>query len=251
MSESEEPAGVTVRRLIRTAERAALATSLKRDGSGWPYASLVLAAADHDGSPLLLLSDLADHSRNIDGDERISLLYDGTAGWRDPLAGPRASVLGRAVRAEDPRLLARFIARHAGAKIYAGFKDFHLYRVQVESAHLVAGFGRIEWLGAAEILLAVAQVGELPAVEIDALSHMNADHGDAIALMACHLLNQSEQGWRLVGIDPEGCDLSREGRLLRLDFEQPVQDSTALRVQLAALAKRAREAATEDQRDVT
>lgn len=245
MSEGEEAAGTTVRRLIRRADRAALATSLARDGSAWPYASLVLAAADHDGSPLLLLSDLADHSRNITQDGRVTLLYDGTRAWRDPLAGPRASVLGRAAQVEDPRLLARFLARHAGAKIYAGFKDFNLYRVEAESAHLVAGFGRIEWLGAADFLLDSAQIGELPAVEADALSHMKADHGDAVALMARHLLEQEGSDWDLVGCDPEGCDLARVGELARLDFEQPVGDSAGLRKQLAALTNRARRKAAE------
>lgn len=240
MSDGEEAAGETVRRLIRRTDRAALATSLARDGSARPYASLVLAAADHDGSPLLLLSDLADHCRNIAQDGRVALLYDGTQAWRDPLAGPRASVLGRAAQVEDPRLLARFLARHPGAKIYSGFKDFNLYRVTAESAHLIAGFGRIEWLGAADFLLDSAQIGDLPAIEADALSHMNADHGDAIALMARHLLDQDGADWTLVACDPEGCDLARDGKLARLDFERPVRDSNGLRAQLTALAGRAR-----------
>ena len=242
MTDSAEPAGTTVRRLIRQAERASLASSLARDGSAWPYASLVLAATDHDGSPLLLLSDLADHSRNIARDPRVALLYDGTAGWSDPLAGPRASVLGRAVISDEPRLLARFVARHAGAKLYSGFKDFHLYRVEVESAHLVAGFGRIEWLAASALLLDSPGIGQMPAVEAEALRHMNEDHGDAVAVMARHLLGDEGSGWRLVGIDPEGCDLARDGRLGRLAFAQPASDATTLREQLAGLARQARAA---------
>ena len=142
-----------VRNLLRAADRAALATSLPAAAyQAWPYASLVLVAAAKDGSPILFISDLSEHAKNIAADNRVSLLIDGTAGLKDPLTGPRVSILGRAVRADLPELKARFLARHAGAKIYAGFADFHVYRLEVTRAHFVAGFGRIHWIEAAEII---------------------------------------------------------------------------------------------------
>jgi heme iron utilization protein len=110
------------RRLLRGLDRAGLATSQQ----GWPYASLVLAAVDHDASPLLLLSDLAEHSKNLKRDPRVSLLFDGTAGRDDPLTGPRVTVLGELAAVADPRLVARFTRRHPAAADYAGFADFHL-----------------------------------------------------------------------------------------------------------------------------
>ena len=142
-----------VRKLLRGADRAALATSLPSAAyQAWPYASLVLMAAATDGSPILFISDLSEHAKNIAADNRVSLLIDGTAGLKDPLTGPRVSILARAVRADQPELKARFLARHAGAKIYAGFADFHVYRLEVTRAHFVAGFGRIHWIEAAEII---------------------------------------------------------------------------------------------------
>lgn len=135
---------------MRDADRATLATSAK----GWPFASLVLAALDDIGEPLLLLSDLAEHAKNLKEEPRVSLLYDGTAGLDDPLTGPRVTVLGRARETTDTVRMERFVARHPSAKLYAGFKDFRLYRVAVERAHLVAGFGRIHWVEAAELLSA-------------------------------------------------------------------------------------------------
>ena len=83
-------------------------------------ASLVLIAADHDASPLLLLSDLAQHSRNIAFDPRVSLLFDGTAGHRDPLTGPRLTVIGLARAIEDPQSLARFTAHHPTSVLVLG-----------------------------------------------------------------------------------------------------------------------------------
>jgi len=93
----------------------------------------------------------------------VSLLIDGTAGLKDPLTGPRVSILARAVRADQPELKARFLARHAGAKIYAGFTDFHVYRLEVTRAHFVAGFGRIHWIEAAEIIGGTYGDGPAPA----------------------------------------------------------------------------------------
>ncbi len=144
----EDPARLA-RRLLRAAESASLAT-IERDAGG-PYASLVLVAADQDGSPILLLSDLAEHSRNLAADDRASLLFDGTAGLEDRLTGPRLTVLGRAIASDAPSHRARFLARHPGAAQYADFGDFRFYRVAVERAHLVAGFGRIHAIAAADL----------------------------------------------------------------------------------------------------
>ena len=145
----EDPARLA-RRLLRAAESASLAT-IERDAGG-PYASLVLVAADEDGSPILLLSDLAEHSRNLAADDRASLMVDGTAGFEDRLTGPRLTVLGRAIASDAPRHRARFLARHPSAAQYADFGDFHFYRVAVERAHLVAGFGRIHGIAADDLL---------------------------------------------------------------------------------------------------
>src|SRR3954451_17231030 len=148
MSEAASTPAATARALLRSRDRATLATSL----AGAPYASLVLAATAADGAPLLLISDLAQHTINIAGDDRMALLFDGTGDLDEPLTGPRVTVLGRAERNTDDALRARYLARHPSAALYAGFADFHLYRVAVERAHLVAGFGRIHWIAAEDLL---------------------------------------------------------------------------------------------------
>ena len=177
------------RLLARSCTRAALATSL----NGAPYASLVLITLDLDASPLLLLSDLAQHSRNIAFDPRISLLLDGTESQPDPLTGPRLTLLGRALPTDDPRCLARFMSHHPASAAYAGFRDFHLYRVMVERGHLVAGFGRIEWINGGDFLFR-PDAGVLAAAETEILRHMNADHSDTIAHYACGLLARTGTG---------------------------------------------------------
>ena len=231
---SRDPAHFA-RQLLRSRDRAALATSLR----GAPYASLALVATDLDASPLLLLSDLAQHSHNIAFDPRISLLLDATVGHPDPLAGPRLTVLGRAEAVADRRLLARFIARHPSASLYAGFADFRLYRIAVERGHLVAGFGRIEWIEAEELLLA-ADAGALAAAEPALLAQLTEDYTDAAASYAHGLLGRGGAGWRITGIDPEGADLRRGGEVARVDFPTPALTPEAAHAALTRLAETAR-----------
>jgi putative heme iron utilization protein len=227
------------RLLARGCTRAALATSL----NGAPYASLVLFAVDDDASPSLLLSDLAQHSRNIAFDPRVSLLLDATEGHPDPLTGPRLTLLGRALPTDDPRRLGRFVSHHPASAVYAGFRDFRLYRVMVERGHLVAGFGRIEWIKGADFLFPL-DAGALAAAETDILRHMNEDHSDTIAHYACGLLGRTGTGWRMTGIDPEGIDMRCDGETARLDFAprvpSPVLTAEAARAALVQLADAAR-----------
>ena len=200
----------------------------------------MLVAVDHDLSPILLLSDLAEHTKAIAGRPRVSLLFDGTAGPRpaaDRAAGHRCS--GAPRRTDDERLTRRFLARHPDAAMYAGFKDFHFYRVTVERAHLVAGFGRIRWLEAAE-LTAGAAAAALAESEADIVAHMNEDHADAVQLYAGKLLGLAGSGWRMTGIDAEGIDLRRGGQVARLAFDAPLGAAGEARKALVALVAKAR-----------
>lgn len=238
------PTGAIARGVMRAVDRASLATIVRGDQpeAGAPYASLVLAALDHDASPLLLISTLADHTRNLAADPRVSLLFDGTIGLDEPLTGPRVSVQGRAARTDEPRHRARFLARHPGAAMYADFKDFAFYRVEVSRAHLVAGFGRIHWMEAKDVLFDTRRSGPLADSEAAIVEHMNADHADAVQLYATRLLGQSGDGWRMTGVDPEGADLRFGGKVARLPFADPVHDAEMVRTELVRLVKQARQA---------
>ncbi len=181
-----------VRRLVRATDRATLATRLI-DGD-WPYASLVMSACAFDGSPLLLLSDLAEHGKNLARDPRASLLFDGTRGLDNPLTGLRATVVGRVAPVAAPELLARYVRRHPDAEMYCGFKDFRLYRMAVERVHAVAGFGAIHWLPGAAVLYPPEAASELAAAEASVVTHMNADHAEAVGLYAHRLLGLADGG---------------------------------------------------------
>lgn len=241
---NDPAAAETARRLLRALDTATLATAHHQ--GGWPFASLVLGAADHDATPLLLISTLAEHTRNLAAEPRVSLLFDGTAGLESRLTGARVTVLGRAEISRAPHHRQRFLARHPDAAVYADFGDFAVYRVAVERAHLVAGFGRIDWIAADDLLYRLPEDCPLIEQEAGVVAHMNEDHADAIQLYATRLLGAEGEGWRMTGCDPEGCDLRRGGEVLRLDFDKPARDAESARVELVRLVKRARAVSNEN-----
>jgi len=224
------------RKVARACRTGSLSTTMADDGT--PYASLVLTAFDHDATPILLISRLADHTKNILKHHRVSLLCDGTTEFAEPLTGPRVTLLGFAEKTDDDRLKARYLARHPAAEMYAGFADFAFYRIHVERAHIVAGFGKIHWLD--DFTYAGDWVA-LAEAEAGIIAHMNDDHADAIQLYAGKLLGKSGEGWSMCGIDAEGCDLiDGDGRTARLAFETEIASADQARVELVRLVKKAR-----------
>lgn len=231
--------GKLAKSLFRRSRQGALATLMA--GSGDPYCSLVNLASHPDGSPILLISALAVHTRNILADSRVSLMLDERAAG-DPLEGARAMLSGRAEQgvAEKDLLQRRYLNAHPSAEAFVSFKDFSFFRIVPTGTHLVAGFGRIVDLKPEQFLTDLTGAEDLLAAEQGAVDHMNADHRDAMGLYATRLLGAAAGDWRCTGCDPEGLDMQDGQTALRLDFPQRVTDGTALRKMLVRLAGEAR-----------
>jgi putative heme iron utilization protein len=231
----------TAKRLLRTGASAGLATL--QQGTGNPFCSLVNIATLPDGAPILLISRLAVHTKNIASDRRVSLLISEQAA-PDPLAAPRISITGTAegILDEDlPATRRRYLAAQPAAEVFVNFADFSFYRVLIDRVHLVGGFGRIFDLSADSVLTKVSDAGTLLAAEEGAVAHMNDDHRDTMKLYATVLLGAPAADWRCSGLDPEGLDMrSADGQRLRLDFPQRVVTPDALRRTLKEMADHAR-----------
>lgn len=231
--------GKLAKSLLRRSRQGALATLMP--GSGDPYCSLVNLASHPDGSPILLISRLAVHTRNILADSRVSLMLDERAAG-DPLEGARIMLSGRAEQAEDGRdlLQRRYLNAHPAAEAFVSFRDFAFFRIRPTGTHLVAGFGRIIDLKPEQFLTDLAGAEDLLAAEEGAVEHMNADHRAAMGLYATRLLGAPAGDWRCSGCDPEGIDMQDGQTTLRLDFPERVADGTALRKMLVRLVGEAR-----------
>jgi hypothetical protein len=236
---AEFNAVVAAKKLLREGRSAALATLMP--GSGDPYCSLVNVASAADGAPLLLISRLAVHTKNILADRRVSVMIDERKEG-DPLQGARIMLMGTAAATDDPEIRRRYLDRQPEAEMFAGFADFAFYRVALKAAHLVAGFGRIVDLKPTEILTETADAAELVSAEAEILAHMNADHADAVRLYATKLLGAADGAWRCVGCDPEGLELQLDRMALRLPFPQRVRAPGVLRQVLKQMAEQARAA---------
>jgi heme iron utilization protein len=231
------------RLLLRRSRQGALATLMA--GSGDPYCSLVNVASHPDGSPILLISRLALHTRNILGDARVSLMLDERAEG-DPLEGSRIMLAGRAEEETGTGELAilrrRYLNAHPSAEAFVDFKDFSFFGIRPAAMHLVAGFGRIIDLTPAQFLTDISDADALIEAEQGAIEHMNADHQEAMNLYATRLLGASEADWRCTGCDPEGIDMAAGAKVLRLDFPERVTGPGALRKMLVKLVTDARAA---------
>jgi heme iron utilization protein len=232
------------RSLLRRSRQGALATLTP--GSGDPYCSLVNVASHPDGSPILLISRLALHTRNLLGDARLSLMLDERAEG-DPLEGSRIMLAGQAEQAsgDDVAILRRrYLNAHPSSEVFVNFKDFSFFRIRPTGAHLVAGFGRIVDLKPEQFLTEISDAASLLEAEQGVLDHMNADHREAMTLYATKLLGAKSADWRCTGCDPEGIDLQAGSITLRLDFPRRIVTPAALRRVLKQFADQARAAAT-------
>jgi heme iron utilization protein len=228
------------RSLLRRSRQGALATLMA--GSGDPYCSLVNVASHADGSPILLISRLAVHTKNLLADQRVSLMLDERAAG-DPLEGARIMLSGRAEEARTDDLETvrrRYLNAHPSAQAFVEFKDFFFALIRPTGTHLVAGFGRIVDLKPAQFLTELTDAEALIAAEQGAIDHMNADHRDALRLYATRLLGAADADWRCTGCDPDGIDLEAARVTLRLDFPARVTGPGELRKMLVRMADEAR-----------
>ena len=185
--------------------RAARSGSLASQAEGQPFASLVTPATAPDGTVLLLLSDLAEHTRHLRADPRCAVLLSGPPQGANPQTTPRLTVTGTAEPTDDPALLARYLAIHPYAGLYAGFGDFRIWRLAPAAGLLVGGFGRAARLRAASLLPDPAAVAAVAAAEPALKTEANRTRGRLLARLAGAAEGAA---WEVVAIDVDGCDVA-------------------------------------------
>jgi putative heme iron utilization protein len=234
------------RTIVESARHATLCT-LAAEPAGFPYGSIANFAIDEQGRPLLLLSDLAEHTVNLKRDSRASVLAAETAVADDILALGRVTLLGNTRRVPDDErdtVKARYVARHASAAYYADFRDFHFYRMEVEAIRWIGGFGRMSWTSVEAY--AAAGADPLYPHRSGIIEHMNADHADALVLLAKHFAKVDASAATMTGVDRYGFEMqttTAEGpRLVRLPFPQTMSAPDDVRRALIGMLKEARSA---------
>lgn len=230
------------RTLVAGARQATLCTLT---AEGYPYGSVVSYAVDDAGLPLLLISELAEHTVNARVDDRVSLLVTApTARQSDPLGSARLTLLGRLQRVDNqtaPR--APYLERHPYAASYVDFSDFSFWRLEVENCRFVGGFGHMSWVAAAAYRSAA--VDPLAGDAEGIISHMNEDHADASLQYVTALAGLADaSAATMVGIDRYGVTVRAQTpggpRLARVAFPEPLQSADQARATLIRLLQQAR-----------
>ncbi len=234
------------RTLASQATSATLST-IARDPEGFPYGSLVTVAVDEAGRPLLLLSDLAEHTANLLARAEASLLLTEPIGGHDqPLALGRVTLLGpcaKVVEAERAGVRQVFLNQQPAAAYYVDFEDFGFYRLDPVALRYVGGFGRMSWVNAEDYR--AAEPDPLAGAAAGILKHMNGDHADAVVLYARALAGVANAtGAAMTAVDRYGFEMAAETpegpRATRLEFDAPVATADDVRRVLVAMVQRAR-----------
>lgn len=226
------------RDLLRAQRHGVLAT-VSLDLPGYPFGSITPYALDHAGQPLILISTLAQHTKNLQADPRVSLtIHDATD--PDPQAAPRLTWVADAepVADADASAHARYQAYFPQAEDYKATHDFLLYRLKLVRARFIGGFGRIFWVEPEQML----EANPFAASEADIVGHMNEDHAHNLAGYCQAFKDLRATEVRMQGIDAHGFDVLADGRPLRFAFEQPIATPDEARLAMVALAKAARAA---------
>lgn len=238
--------GVAARRLVRRARQAALCTVSAEPGTdpGAPFGSLVTIATDPAGAPIMLLSRLAEHTRNLMADPRAALLIaDPADAHLNPQEDARVTVMGTLAPDTDPVLRARFLARHPYAEMYADFSDFRIFRMSVKRAHMVGGFGRAGWIDEADAMLVPDRIaGPLAAGEANLCRRLEERHAADFQHLA------GPGAWRVAALDADGLDVVpaasdhqdlHRGPAMRLPFSAPLTTIADLEAAILAMVAEA------------
>lgn len=229
--------GRDARRLLRNRTFGVLSTQ-SLDVPGYPFGSITPYVLDAEGDPLLLISGIAQHTKNLVADPRCSLtVWQDDAGHDDVQAKARLTWIGDAAKVTAGRddAVARYLTWIPSAKGHFAAHDFALWRVSGKRGRFIGGFGAIHWVEAPQL----HRDNPLRSAESRIVSHMNADHAEALVSFCRTFKKLRTESATMVGIDPEGFDVLADGKRVRFDFDEDVTTVDQARETMVKLARAA------------
>jgi len=226
-------------------------STLSRKQPGFPFGSVMPYGLDNPGRPIFLISTMAMHTQNLQADSRASLLVTQLPTTQpgasaDPLGASRVTVIGNVLPIPEPELAdARqlYLDRHAHSKYWVDFEDFSFYRMDVMDVYYVGGFGVMGWVPAPDY--AQAEPDPLADAAAGIIDHMNADHKDALILLARTFAGLESQEAAMTAVDRLGFHVllkTPDGmRGARIAFLREVRTPGDARKVLVEMVQRARQ----------
>jgi len=224
---------IEARQMLR-AHRYGVLSTLSKKFDGHPFGSIAPYLTDHDGSLLILISTIAEHTKNILNDPRISLITHDQGNPHIQTQG-RVTVLGSAQLIADKEAAGkRYLRYFPEAESYFSMHDFSFYRIRPTAIRYIGGFGKIHW-----ITIENYTVSTYPLIEQEdgVIAHMNADHGHTMQKYCRHVHQYDADNVKMLGIDCDGFDVNADDKLLRFNFPEAVLDAQQARQTLVTMAK--------------
>lgn len=239
------------RTLMQSSRVGSLATLSSVEPVGYPFGSVVSYSLDGRGRPILLLSDIAEHTRNLKADRRASLMTKEDDRPGDVLALGRVTLVGdlAAVEASERDAVREiYLASHPDT-VYADFGDFNFYRLDVATVRYVGGFGHMSWVDADDY--ATAEPDPLRPHQNSIIEHMNEDHGEAMVAYARVFGGVADAtGARMMGCDRYGFEMLVEHpsgkQAVRLGFGETTDTPEAVRKAMVRMVAEARKQLSAD-----
>ncbi len=220
-------------------------STLSRKQPGFPFGSVMPYALDDHGGPTFLISTMAMHTQNLQADPHASLLVTQQDTEGEPLGASRVTLLGNVLPVPTPDLPeARrlYLEHHANSKYWVDFEDFSFYRMEVVDVYYVGGFGVMGWVSASDYDR--SQPDPLADSMGEIIQHMNADHRDALVMLAQTFAHIDSTEATMTAVDRLGFHVrlkTAEGiRGARIAFLQEVRDATETRKVVVEMVKQAR-----------
>jgi putative heme iron utilization protein len=221
------------RQMLRSHRYGALCT-LSKKFNGHPFGSIVPYLVDHDGSLLILISSLAEHTRNIQLDPRVSLVTH-SQDSPDIQSQGRITLVGEAQpAAARVQIGKRYLRYFPESQNLFTMDDFSFYRIVPHTLRFIGGFGKIHWVSADSYLVPPYLLTEQ---EDDVITHMNEDHRDTLRHYWKPFHQDAELKVEMLGIDCDGFDLCADSKILRIDFAEEVLDVQQARRALISMAQ--------------
>ena len=221
-------------------------STLSRKQPGFPFGSVMPYGLDERGRPIFLISTMAMHTQNLQANSHASLLVSQPEASGDPLGAARVTVMGNVLpipeldRAEARTL---YLARYDNSKHWVDFEDFYFYRMDVVDVYHVGGFGVMGWVAASEYDR--AQPDPLADCATEIILHMNADHKDALVLLAQVFAGMESQEAAMTSVDRLGFHVrlkTQDGvRGARIAFLREASNPAETRAVLLEMVQQARQ----------
>ena len=220
-------------------------STLSRKQPGFPFGSVMPYGLDVGGRPIFLISTMAMHTQNLQADPRASLLVTQPDASGDPLGASRVTLVGNVhtvPESERTEARALYLERYANSKYWVDFEDFSFYRMDVLDVYYVGGFGVMGWVQTSDYRQ--ARPDPLADCAAAILEHMNADHKDALVLIARNFAGIEAEEASMTAVDRLGFHVrlkTDEGmKGTRIGFLREVNDPSEARQVLVEMVQQAR-----------